>query len=237
MAPVGVVYLCRGADPNWQGRLTRFIASYIAHPAGVEHHFYVIFKEFAENDDLLWAVAQLVRLEPTCIMDYIDHNSYAGGSFLEAANHVAEPLVCFLGSSSEIMHDNWLTKLHAGLMLPTVGVVCCTGSYWFITEFNPQLTYPNIHIRNLSFLIDRELYKAIAVQVDWTEKPGHKLADLNFEHGPNSLTRQIMALGKTVLVVENDRVRAPHEWGETTYRGNLHNVLILDRGSRDYQDI
>jgi hypothetical protein len=236
MAHVGVVYLCRGVDPNWQGRLKRFIASYIAHPAGVEHQLYIIWKEFSP-DDLIWAEVQFAKIKTIEILDYNDFNSYAGGSFLEAANHVAEPLVCFLGSSSEIMHDNWLAKLHAGLMLPTVGVVCCTGSYWFITEFNPQLTFPNVHIRNLSFLIDRELYKSLAMQVDWTPKPGHKLADLNFEHGPNSLTRQIMALGKTVLVVENDRVRAPHEWGETTYRGNLHNVLILDRGSRDYQDI
>jgi hypothetical protein len=46
-----------------------------------------------------------------------------------------------------------------------------------------------------------------------------------------------MAMGKTVLVVENDRVRAPHEWGDTTYRGNLRNVLVHDRGCRDYQDL
>ena len=144
MAHVGVVYLCRGADPNWQGRLKRFIASYIAHPAGVEHTLYVIYKEFANNGELWWAMDQINQLAHVQILDYVDHNSYAGGSFLEASNHVVEPLVCFLGSSSEIMHDNWLAKLHAGLMLPTVGVVCCTGSYWFITEFNPQLTYPNV---------------------------------------------------------------------------------------------
>ncbi|HUD11904.1 MAG TPA: hypothetical protein VMS08_05825 [Candidatus Saccharimonadia bacterium] len=236
MSDIGVVYLCRGVDPNWPQRLTRFIASYIAHPAGTGHQLYVIYKEFG-LDNLFWAKDKFLPLMAVNIFEHKDFNSYAGGSFLEAANHVAEPLVCFLGSSSEIMHDNWLAKLHAGLMLPTVGVVCCTGSYGFITEFNPQLTYPNVHIRNLSFLMDRELYKSIAVQVDWTEKPGHKLADLNFEHGPHSLTRQIMAMGKTVLVVENDRVRAPHEWGDTTYRGNLHNVLVLDRGARDYQDL
>jgi hypothetical protein len=236
MAHVGVVYLCRGVDPNWQGRLKRFIASYLAHPAGVEHQLYIIWKEFSP-DDLIWAEVQFAKVKAIEILDYIGHNSYAGGSFLEAANHVVEPLVCFLGSSSEIMHDNWLARLDNAYRQPTVGVVCCTGGYGFITEFNPRLIYPNPHIRNLSFLMQRELYKSLAVQVDWTEKPGPKLADLNFEHGPNSLTRQIMAMGKTVLVVEADRVRAPHEWGDTTYRGNLHNVLVHDRGARDYQDL
>jgi hypothetical protein len=237
MSDIGVVYLARGVDPNWRMRLARFATSYMEHPPGMECPFYVNLKEFVTAEDLEWAKAQLAPLQPICITEYIEYNSYAGGAFLEACAHVAEPLVCFLGSSSEIMHNDWLLRLHAAHSLPTVGAVCCTGSYGFITEFNPQLTYPNIHIRNLSFLINKELYKSLAVQVDWTEKPGHKLADLNFEHGPNSLTRQLMALGKTVLVVEKERVIAPHQWGDTTYRGNLHNVLVHDRGARDYQDV
>jgi hypothetical protein len=237
VSDIGVVYLARGVDPNWRERITRFIASYRERPAGVDHHFYVIFKEFATPEDLQWAIDQFVTLDPTIILKYVDFNSYAGGSFLEASSHVVEPLVCFLGSTSEIMHPDWLAKLFAALCRPTVGVVCCTGSYGFITEFNPQLVYPNVHIRNLSFLIERTRYQEAAKQFDWTPKPGHKLADLNFEHGPNSLTRQVMAAGKTVLVVEKDRVIAPHEWGDTTYRGNLQNVLIHDRGARDYHDL
>lgn len=234
---VGVVYLCRGADPNWQQRAARFVRTYQEHPAGLSHGMYVIYKEF---EDLGEARNILAPLQPVEIATYVGFNSYAGGSFLEAARHVVEPTVCFLGSTSDIQHDDWLRKLYEAFCLPTVGVVCCTGSYWFITEFNPQLTYPNIHIRNLSFMMERDRYIACASTVDWTPKPGHKIADLNFEHGPNSLTRQVMASGKTVLVVEKDRVRAPHEWDGrtgTTYRGNLHNVLILDRGARDYADI
>jgi hypothetical protein len=237
MTDTAVVYLARGIDPNWQRRMERFVASWLKHTPGIVCTPYVIFKEFVQPDDLQCAIKILEPLDASGIFDYINHNSYAGGSFLEACGHVVEPWVCFLGSSTEIMHDNWLAKMSAAYHQPTVGAVCCTGSYGFITEFNPGLSYPNPHMRNLSFLMERGLYANLAKTVDWSPKPGHKLADLNFEHGPNSLTRQIMAMGKTVLVVENDRVRAPHEWGDTTYRGNLHNVLVHDRGARDYQDL
>lgn len=236
MSNLAVVYLARGKDPNWPERITRFAQSYKAHTSGIDHCLYVIYKEFTP-EDLVWAQEALRPIVSVTITEYNGFNSYAGGSFLEAAHHVVEDYICFLGSTTEIMHDNWLVNLYQIAILPTVGAVCCTGSYGFITEFNPGLRYPNIHMRNLSFLMLKEDYKRHACDVDWTEKPGHKLADLNFEHGPNSLTRRIMADGKTILVVEANRVRAPHEWGDTTYRGNLHNVLVHDRGARDYQDL
>jgi hypothetical protein len=235
MSEIGVCYLARGKDPNWQQRIERFVRSYQAHPAGIDHTLYAIFKEF-EEESLDHAREILDQIFPVEIIQYVGHNAYAGGSFMEACEVIEEPYACFLGSSSEIMHDNWLLKLRTALT-PEVGVVCCTGSWGFIREFNPGLTYPNYHIRNLSFLMDRQLYFDLASKVDWTEKPGHKLADLNFEHGPNSLTKQLLTMGKKVLVVELDRVREPPEWGDTTYRGNLHNVLVHDRGARDYHDL
>ncbi len=236
---IGVIYLARGVDPNWQKRIERFVTSYKAHPAGITHQLYVIYKEFAP-EDLDTAIGPFMPLGHKGIFAYNGFNSYAGGSFLEASNHVEEELICCLGSTSEIMHDVWLKKLYDGFNQPTVGVACCTGSYGFIHEFFPELTYPNPHIRNLSFLMPKRVYQACAQTVDWTPKPGHKIADLGFEHGPNSLTRQIMAMGKIPLVVEKDYVRAPHEWGGwdgTTYRNNLPNVLVLDRGARNNQDI
>ena len=233
MSDIGVVYLARGADQNWQARLTRFIASYQRHPAGIEHELYVIYKEFETTVDTVWAVDQLRPLNSIGLFHSMSLNSYAGGTFREACPHVTEPLACMLGSTTEIMHDDWLAKLHAGLSLPTVGLVCCTGSYGRITEFFPNLPYPNPHIRNLSFMIERERYVAIAAPIQFNSK----LDDLKFEHGPDSLTKQVMRQGKTVLVVEKNRVRAPHEWGDTTYRGNLENVLVHDRGARDYQDL
>ena len=94
-------------------------------------------------------------------------------------------------------------------------------TYYGITRFS---LLPNFQ---------RKRYLEIAVPFDWTTKKGW----LDFENGPNNLTQQILRDGKKIFVVEADRIRAPEEWPVTTYRGNLHNVLVHDRGARDWHDL
>lgn len=231
---IGVIYIARGADPNWYQRIRRFAESWQRHPPGIECQLYVNYKEFDPPQEIHEARFLLRPLNPVEIFDYIGFNSYGGGCFLEACAHVKENVVNTLVSTQEVMHDNWLAKMYGALQLPTVGMVGATGSYYFITQFFPMLTFPNIHLRDGSIMIEKQRYIDIAKQFDFkTDKMGY----LAFEHGPNSLSRQVMAQGKTLLCVENDRIRAPHEWGPTTYHGNLHNVLLIDRGARDHQDI
>jgi hypothetical protein len=243
---IGIIYTTRGADATFQQRLERFIRTYQMHPAGIPHQLYVTFKEFSKPEDLSWAKEQLARLDAIEILDYIDFNSCGGaGCFLDASRHVKEPLICCLNTSSEIMHDNWLLKLYAAFNQPTIGLVGCSGSYGFITEiFDGKCYYPNVHIRGTGFLIHREHFQAVTEKFDFSAfdlllSTGVRINYdyFDWEFGPNSMTRQIMKMGKTVLVVEKDRVIAPHQWGDTTYRGNLHNLLINDRGSRDFVDL
>jgi hypothetical protein len=138
-----------------------------------------------------------------------------------------------LASSAEIMHDNWLVKLYDVLNLPNVGLVGCCGSSAFIPYWFPELAYPNLHIRTPTFMIWRSLFQEIAGPFDFSSKQN----DCAFEHGPNSMTHQVLAAGKKALVVETERVIEPDAWGDTTYRNNLQNVLIHDRGARDYHDL
>lgn len=238
VSDIGIIYITRGVDPNWQRRLLRFAASYLNHPPGVECQLYITFKEFTEGD-LVWAREQLAPLEHIAILDYNGFNSFAEGCFAEAVGHITEPLLCTFMATTEIMHDNWLAKLYAVFSRPDVGLVGCTGSLWFITQFFPQLTYPNPHVRDNGIIIERGRYQEIINQFDFkTLHPcGKPMGCFEFEHGPNSMTRQVMAAGKGIYIVEKERILAPHEWPETTYRGNLHNVLVHDRGARDFQDL
>jgi hypothetical protein len=246
MSDIGVIYTSRGADKTFRQRAARFMSSYLEHPGGKDHKLYVTYKEFSDPEDLLWAKQQFDVLGAIHIEDYIGFNSCGGaGCFLDASRHVQEPLICCLNTSSEIMHIGWLSKLYDAYNRPTVGLVGCSGSYGFITEiFDGKCSYPNVHIRGTGFLIHKEHFNDVTGGFDFsrfnmTLSTG---AQINYDYfdwefGPNSMTRQIMRMGKTVLVSEKDRVIAPHEWGDTTYRGNLHNLLINDRGSRDFQDL
>ena len=220
---IGVVYTARGMDPNWRIRIPRFIASYLRHPPGIDHQLYIFYKNFATPADLRWACDQLAPLHPRPILTYLDSKTTAG--CFDVKNDISEPLLCHLNSSSEIMHDDWLKKLYDVLSRPRTGLVGCTGS-----------RVANLHVRDTAFLMNSYAYFAIASQFDW-EDPS-RMGPLEFEHGPNGLTIQMMRAGLKVFVVEKDRAIEPNEWpSPTTYQGNLPNVLVHDRGARDYRDL
>jgi hypothetical protein len=223
MSEIGVVYIARGLDPNWRRRFTRFVDSWGFHPPGIECQVYIIYKEFTSGEDLQWAVQQFEPLNVINIFNYMDFNSFGGGCFLEACNHVNEPLLCTLVSTSEVMHKDWLARLYFFYRAKAAGLVGCTGS-----------KEGNLHVRDTAILVELWRYYNIIKQFDFkTSKEGY----LEFEHGPNNLTIQIMRANEPVFVVEKERVIEPSQWGHTTYRGNMHNVLVHDRGSRDFQDL
>jgi hypothetical protein len=222
MSEIGVVYIARGADPNWQERFTRFVASYLRHPPGIVPAFYITYKAFASPEDLSWARDQFIVLNPIEIFDDVYSNTIG---FVDAANlHVIESVLCPLNSSTEIMYDDWLKKLYDIFSRSEVGLVGCTGS-----------RVSTLHIRDTAILVDRIKYLTVATQFDMRHSKDRWLM---FEHGPNNLTQQILRAGKKVFVVEKDRVIAPEEWpSPTTYQGNLQNVLVHDRGARDFRDL
>ena len=227
MLSIGVVYTARGSNigsgpPDWKARFPRFVESYFKHPAGIDHTLYIFYKDFASHKELQWGRAQFPIPNRIEILNHLDSKTTAGCT--DVCNDVSETLICPLNSSSEIMHDDWLGRLYDVFMGPDVGLVGCTGSH--IATF---------HIRDTAFLMDRKRYDDIASQFDW-ENPDRSGA-LNFEHGPDNLTQQILRAGERVLVVEKERVLAPDVWPyPTTYHGNLDNVLVHDRGARDYKD-
>jgi len=227
MAEIGVVYTARGSNvgsgpPDWRARFPRFVESYLRHPAGIDHTLYIFHKEYATDVDAEWGRSRFDTLQAVHLWNHLDSKTTAGCT--DVCGDVVEDLICPLNSSSEIMHDDWLTKLYDALMLPNTHLVGCTGS-----------RVATLHIRDTAFLMGRIRYATIAKQFDW-EHPSRSGA-LDFEHGPNNLTQQILRAGQQVFVVEQGHAIAPEEWpSPTTYQGNLHNVLVHDRGARDYRD-
>lgn len=218
---IAVVYIARGLDPNWQARCQRFISSYIRHPPGIDHELYILYKHFVSPNDLAWTRGQFASLSPVEILDAIDTQTFG---VMVDCYRVNEPILCPLMATTEIMQDDWLKRLYTVFASPGVGIVGCTGS-----------RVSTLHVRDTACLVNLAQFLSIASQFDFrTSKEGW----LMFEHGPDNLTQQIMRSGKKVFVVEKERVLSPEEWpSSTTYQGNLQNVLVHDRGARDYKDL
>lgn len=126
---IAVVYLVwapLGVEP-----LRQFIASYRSHLAGADHQLVLALNGLSTVGDersrreLLAELAALdrriVALEPP-VLDLV--------AYLQVANELTHDRLCFLNSHSEILADDWLAKLDAGLDEPAAGIVGATGS-WF----------------------------------------------------------------------------------------------------------
>jgi hypothetical protein len=188
---IGVVYTARGSDvgsgpPNWRARFPRFVESYRKYSPGIAHKLYIFYKEFATPEDLDWARDQFAPLKPVELLKHLDSKTTAGCT--DICDDVNEDIICPLNSSSEIMHDMWLKKLHDVFGWFRVELVGCTGS----REATP-------HIRDTAFLIDRVRYATIASQFDWIDPS--RAGALNFEHGPNNLTQQTLRAGHKALTI------------------------------------
>src|ERR1039458_3367639 len=121
MTNIGVVYTARGSNvgsgpPDWKARFPRFIKSYLAHPPGIAHTLYIFYKEFATAEDCRHARRQFDVLAPREILSHLGSKTTAGCT--DICDDVKETLICPLNSSSEIMHDDWLKKLHDAFVLP-----------------------------------------------------------------------------------------------------------------------
>jgi hypothetical protein len=165
---------------------------------------------------------------------FLGDNSLDIGAYIEWANMIEEDLICVFNTASEILVPDWLRKLAINLALPNVGLVGATASYESLNEFNSAFPeFPNIHIRSTAFMIDRKLFLSIAEGL----KIANKIDAFHFESGPKSLTRQVLAKGKEILLVgRNGRGYSPKFWATShTFRQSTQrNLLVADNQTRNF---
>lgn len=229
---IAVAYLARGADKNWLSSCERFLNSYRSNPSGCEHSLYVIFKGF-ENDSDLEKAKILFGCVPHQAV-FLGDDRLDIGAYIEWANMVEEELICVLNTASEILAPDWLRKLAVNLALQNVGLVGATASYESLSELNSAFpAFPNIHIRSNAFMMSRKFFCSITEGFEIASK----FDAFNFESGPKSLTRNVLAKGKEILLVgRNGRGYSPKFWaGSDTFRlGMQKNLLVSDNQTRNY---
>ena len=229
---IAVAYLARGADRDWLLSCERFLISYRRNPAGVNHSLYVIFKGFEHDVDLEKARDLFSSVPNTPV--FLADDSFDIGAYIEWANMIEEDLICVFNTASEILAPDWLRKLAVNLAMPNVGLVGATASYESLSELNSVFpAFPNIHIRSTVFMIDRELFCNFTKNLKLT----HKIDAYHFESGPKSLSRQVLAQGKNILLVgRNGRGYSPAFWpiSDTFRQGMQKNLLVSDNQTRNY---
>ena len=223
---IGLAFLARGLHPDWEAAFDRFLASYEKYPAGIEHRFYVIFKGYRDPEHLRDAERRFARIAHVPI--HLDDRGLDIGAYKKAALIMAEDLVCFLNTKSEILCPDWLRNLAANLERPGVGLVGNTGSFETHHPDHPVFPdFPNVHIRTNGFLIERRLLCSIleGFEID------SKFDSWMVESGPAGLSRQVIGRGMKILVVGRDgNAYEPSAWPSSgTFRsGSTRNVLIAD---------
>ncbi|MAU27549.1 MAG: hypothetical protein CMH45_09115 [Muricauda sp.] len=226
-----VLYIARGLDNDAGSKIARFVRSYTNFNAGLDHHLCVIVKGYSDEE---------TKRRHLDLFSGTNHSVYETGdddfdvgAYASAAKTIKSRYVCLLNTNSQIMSNNWLAKLAVNLT-DEVGIVGATGSFEALRATHPDFpSFPNIHIRSNGLLIRREH----AVRF-LPERVSDKMAAWRVESGLKSLTRHILDLGLTVLVVgRNGRGYAPSEWPVScTFRQGLQeNVLIHDNQTRSYE--
>lgn len=250
MNELTVLYLARGS--NGREPLERFLESYRTHDAGVSHQLLVVFKGYAEENalrqDEAYAQAfgaETLRLARDDLFDI--------GAYRESASMIESRYIAFFNSFSEIVADNWLSRLHCGIRQQDVGLVGATGSWeshasaalqrikarslptdlinWlYVWRLFPH--FPNPHIRTTGFIIQRDIFLALK----GAETRSKQLAYV-FESGWAGMTRQIERQGLKVLVAGRDgRYFEKKDWPESgTYCANgQSNLIVQDNHTRKY---
>jgi hypothetical protein len=96
-------------------------------------------------------------------------------------------------------------------------------------KFEP---FPNYHLRTNCFLLPRDV--ALQIRIDPLRK---KFDAYEFESGSQGFTRQILKMGKPVLVVARDgKAYGMQEWhlSNTFWRRNQENLIVADNQTRKY---
>ena len=252
-ATIGLVHLVWG--PLGPAPLRRFLGSYNAHPAGIEHELTIVLNGVAQAEvsspglrnalsaELVGTDHRLISLE----QPLLDLPAY-GISGRESAHS----RLCFLNSYSVILADGWLAHLARALDAPGVGIAGATGSWESQAEWVRGSTrfwlyqlaksrgmrrdyprFPNPHIRTTAFMLERATLLGLEL-----ERARDKRATYLLESGRRSITRQILDAGQRVVVV--DRQGDFHEiaqWPDShTYRsGAQQGLLVADRRTEDWQ--
>jgi hypothetical protein len=234
-AVVHLVWAPLGPEP-----LVRFVASLRRHRSGCDHRLAVVFNGFDGRPApaytaALEGVEHEAVILPEPVQDLV--------AYRMAADRVDAGAMCFVNSYGEVLVDGWLARLDAARREPGAGIVGASGSWESAASSAPLALrlqrhlrfprFPNPHMRTSAFMLDRGLL----LDLDWSGAQT-KLGALRLESGRRSLSRQVLARGLGLWVVDRDGRRwEPEQWpASRTFRsGEQEGLLVGDNRTEQYR--
>ena len=253
MHEVCVAHLVR--EKNGIEPFKRFLDSYGGNSAELAHDLIIIFKGFSqarvpESYEALLAGIPHKR-------HFVEDVGLDIGPYLEVAKVFQYRYFCFFNSYSQILAKGWLRNMHHWVTKPGVGITGATASYQsvssdfhdyrliekketlkdrlriikrfilYLSKIHGRFpSFPNYHIRTNSFMVARDTLNSLK-----HAKIRFKWDAYAFESGKESLTRQIIRMGLSPIVVDKDGNGYEKEhWfeSETFWLMDQKNLLVSD---------
>lgn len=206
-----------------------FIDTYQKNPAGMEHNFHIIAKNWTDKEDYE-EICKIAEKNNAKIIDLPD-DGFDIGAYFRAAKILTGEYVFFIGSNIEILSNDWLLKIYNGFKSDKKIQLAGPMGSW-ATGYSGR--FPNPHIRTNSFLIKRSLFLEYAS----TQKfPQTKEDTWALEHCSNSLSNYILKKGYRISVVNADgEVFSLAEWDKSrTYATpDADKPILTDKWARKY---
>lgn len=227
---ITVIYLWRYENPPHFAH--RFLQSLSRFPAGIDYKLLYLLKGFPAGATDRTLEKFRSKLPCECDTLEISDDLFSVSSHIAGAESelcTTEFIFC-VTSWSEILAPNWLLHFYSAyLETPDCGIVGATGSF---EAFDSSVQFPNPSIRTTAFFIKKADFIA-AERGPLKTKQDNNL----FECGPFSLSKQMLEVGRKLIVVDrNGKPYAPNDWpGSRTFRsGHQEGLLVSDNRTHSY---
>lgn len=207
----------------------KFLETYSTHKAGLEHNFYLLAKNWdEENYKILKKLAQEHNAK---IIDLPD-DGLDLGAYFRAAKILKSEKVFFIGSGIHILCDNWLLFHEEAFKKDEKVKLAAPMGSW---QKGYSGRFPNPHIRTCAFMVDRNLYNEFTSNVIF---PKTKEDTWAIEHCPGNFTDFIFQKGfKAVVVNSLGKVFEKDDWYKSDTYSCVHGQeksIMSDKWQRKF---
>lgn len=206
------------------------ITAYFAVPRSFDYKFYCFLNSFSIILDAEWLFKMYHYLSQDEVGLVGATGSYQS-LYLDVNRHVNRRKIfekAIPKSKCPSLRKYWIGRLDWTLRYVIQDVIRA----W---RFGPYFdSFPNFHIRTNAFMLRHDVVKKIVCPEIRSKMDAYKC-----ESGKRSITKQIMKLGKRVLVIgKNGKAYEAEDWwrSDTFWRGGQENLLISDNQTRTYAE-